>query len=514
MTSKPLDLLSHGFASSEIKQKTIRGSMITACAQLMQTAISLASMMVLARLLGPEDFGLIAMVTFFSGFASMFVDAGLSMATVQRKEITQHQVSNLFWIATVIGTLLSLLLALASPLIGSSYGEPRLVPISIVISLTFVPSALTIQHQALLRRGMYFGRLAATSIISQVISQAAAITWAYCYFGHPNDYWALVIILLAGCISRMALTWMLCPWLPSRPRRMAGTRQLLNFGANLTGFNFVNYLARNTDNLLIGWYWGPATLGFYDRAYRLFLAPMRTAVGPLSGVMIPALSRLADDREAYCRSYISTLRLLLVSIIPGVLAVGVTAHWWVPLMLGPAWVPSVAILRWLAIVGVIDPFTSTGGWLYISQGKTREMLRLGLISSSSTIVAFVVGLPWGAEGVAAAYGLTGVFFRLPFLLYCFARHEIIDLPKVFGAISCALPPAVLVVVANLYVVSKMGTLPPPSGVAICLAVSFVAWVIGLSATKAGRQTVSQMRAILRGKFNVFQKPTPANANAS
>ena len=264
----------------DLKGKTARGGIYTAAAQAIGIGTQSASIPILALLLRPEDFGLVAMVTALTAFAGIFVDVGLSMATIQRPKITHPQVSNLFWIATCLSCAVATVVAILSPAIAWFYHEPRLILITLVLCTSFVFAGLTVQQQALLQRAMRFRALAIVQTTSGVAGYAAAIAWAWVY----RDYWAMVLFTVVVALVRMAGTWIACGWLPALPRRGTGVWDMLNFGGYLTGFNLTNYFSRNSDNMLIGWYWGATPLGFYERAYKLLMFPLQQINGPLTGV--------------------------------------------------------------------------------------------------------------------------------------------------------------------------------------------------------------------------------------
>ncbi len=258
-----IDYFSSESLRQGLKEKTVRGGKVTAGGQVATLLISLAAVPALARLLEPEDFGLLAMVAVLTNFARMFVDAGLSMATVQQEKITPQQVTNLFWIATALGALISVVVACLAPAVAWFYGEPRLTAITLALSVSFFMSGLAVQHRALLRRGMQFMAITSVGVLAAIAGQVVAIAWAWRHYGQDNDYWALVLIPIVTAGVGLIGTWLTCRWRPGWPRAKAGTRNLVVFGANMTAFSFVNYFARNLDNLLIGWWWGATPLGYY-----------------------------------------------------------------------------------------------------------------------------------------------------------------------------------------------------------------------------------------------------------
>lgn len=362
-------------------------------------AIQFLSIPILTRLLDATDFGLVAMVTVFTGFSAMFVDAGLSMSTIQRDEITHQQVSNLFWLAAGFGLSISLIIVATGPLIAWFYSEPRLIPITSALAITPFLAGLTIQHQALLRRAMRLQQISLIQILAALISciLALAIAWLY------RTYWALVVLTISAVAVRALGAWIACRWLPNFPRRGAGVRSMVGFGANLTGFNFVNYFARSGDNMLIGWWWGPELLGFYERAYKLMMAPLQQINAPLTNLMVPALSRVVDQPQKYRKAYFQAIAILQLVSCPIMVFVAVMAPQIVDVVFGRGFVKSGPILRWLAIAGIVQPLSHTLGWLYISQGRGQELMRWGMIGCSLIVLSFIAGLPWGPLGVSISY---------------------------------------------------------------------------------------------------------------
>jgi len=402
--------------TSDLKGRTIRGGVFTGTAQIYKLLVGFAAIPILGRLLAPQDFGLVAMVTVVTGFAGMFVDAGLSMATVQRDAITRQQVSNLFWIASALGLILASIVAALAPAIAWVYQEPRLVGITLALSLSFVFSGLTIQHTALLRRAMEFRQLAIIQSVMLTLSLGVAIAWAW----HYGDYWALVVRPVVASFGTMALTWLLVGWVPSRYRHGSGIRQMLGFGANLTGANFVNYFARNGDTLLIGWYWGATSLGYYERAYALLLLPLRQFLGPMTAVAIPALSRLRAQPERYRAYFRMGVMLSSSLLVPVVVFTAVLAHEVVVTLLGPQWVAAVPIFLALAPAALASTTAPASHWVFVSWGHADRFLRGVVVNSLILIGVFSATVAYGPVAMAIGFSTTVIVIRIPYVLYCFA----------------------------------------------------------------------------------------------
>ena len=229
------------YLRADLKGRSIRGGAATISAQGVKFLLHTGSIVILARLLTPGDFGLIAMVATVTNFVRMFKDMGLSTATVQRAEINHAQISTLFWVNTAIGVTLAVLTAALAPAIAWFYGEPRLTVVTIVLAGTFIFSGLTIQHQALLRRHMCFVKLGVIEVAGLLVGVATAIVAAW----RGAGYWSLIFMQLSVTGTIAVGVWAASGWRPGWPRRRAGSRSMLAFGRNITGFHIINYFARN-----------------------------------------------------------------------------------------------------------------------------------------------------------------------------------------------------------------------------------------------------------------------------
>ena len=398
--------------------RAIRGGAFTVGSQASQFVIGLLATMVMARLLTPRDYGLIGMVTVVTGFLTIFKDIGLSRATIQRNVLTHDEASSLFWINGAVGVGIALLTAAIAPVIARFYGEPRLTNITIALACGFLVSGFSVQHQALLRRRMRFGILAANDVFSVTLASVVGITMAF----ERMSYWAIVGNQLTFTISGAVLAWTVCRWRPSLPKRSTPVREMLAFGGNITGFTVLNYFSRNTDDLLIGRFWGSQQLGLYAKAYQLLLFPLNQINLPIGGVAVPTLSRLVDEPERYRAAFARTLDKIVLITMPLVVFLMVCSDWLIAVVLGSQWVGAAKIFMWLAIAGFVQPIGYTTGWLFTSQNRTGELLRWGVMSSILAVGSIAAGVHWGAEGVAKSYGLTSALITTPLNLWWVGRR--------------------------------------------------------------------------------------------
>ena len=415
---------------TDLKGRSVRGGAVTMTSQAIKFLLQTGSTVVLARLLTPQDYGLIAMVTAITAFIALFKDMGLSMATIQRAEINHSQVSNLFWINVGVSLVLALILAAGAPIISWFYSEPRLTWIMLVFCATFILSGLTVQHIALLRRQMSFKALATIDIGSMGIGIIVGIVLAY----YGAGYWALVGLPVATTLSYAVLAWFFCGWWPGLPVRGAGISSMVKFGGQITGFEIVNYFARNFDNILLGRFYGANVLGLYSRAYNIMMLPISQIRGPLNAVAIPALSHIQNDPIRYKRYYIKLITLIAFITMPLMVFLFVCAKQVILLLLGSQWLGAVDIFKILCINALIQPTMGTGGLVLISLGQSKRYLTVGTINSVIIVISFILGLHWGAIGVAAAYTVTTYVILAPTLWYCYRRSPI-SITDFFSAIS-------------------------------------------------------------------------------
>lgn len=401
-------------SSEEVGARRVaRGLAVTFQAQALKFFVSLGFTAVLARLLTPSDYGLVAMVTVLTGLLGIFRDGGLTAVTVQREMITHEQVSTLFWINSGIGTMLALVVGLLSPVVAWLYNDPSLIPITIALSLPFIFGGLAAQLTALLQREMRFTALAVSDLCGLLISGFIGIAAAALGFGT----WALVIMTISYAAINATFVFSLCKWRPGRPRRRSGVRSMLRFGGALTVNRLFDGLASSLDVLLLGKLFSPASVGFYTRSQTLMLQPLNQIMPPIQSVALPFLSRLTSNPERLNRTFFSLFLVIAVmsSYFTSTLFVG--ADWIVRIFLGPGWSRAAEILRLMSGAAFVLPLCSMCVLLLTAEGRGGAIIRWSVVKSIIVIASVLGGITWGAEGVAAGLTIGSVGFLLPILSY-------------------------------------------------------------------------------------------------
>lgn len=399
----------------DIKRRSLRSGAITLTSQALQFVIQLGSTMILARILAPADYGINAMAVAITGFANMFSNLGLSTATIQRAEITHEQVSLLFWINAGIGLILTFIVASLSPVVAWFYKTPEMLSVMLALSSMFVINGLAAQHYALLTRQMRFLAIAIIQISALICGIIVAIIAAKNGFG----YWSLIFNSLTNVSVYVLGNWIACRWVPCLPRRNVGVGSMVKFGSHIAGFDIINYFARNLDNILIGRYYGSGALGLYSKAYQLLMMPITNLRDPMTRVAMPALSRLQSDPVQYREYYLKCISLLAFVSMPLVVFMFVCSDQLIDLLLGTQWLGASKLFKILAIAAFLQPVTSTTGMVLLSTGRSRLYFVLGTVSAALTCISFLIGLQWGATGVAISYAIVNYLLLFPGLYYVF-----------------------------------------------------------------------------------------------
>jgi O-antigen/teichoic acid export membrane protein len=376
--------------------------------------LKLVYLAMLARLLTPNDFGLVAMVTAFTGILDLFTTAGLSSATVQKAEITDQQISQLFWLNILVGCVLALFCLVSAHLIAAFYEDPRLFWITVVMAPGFLLNAAGVQHSALLQRNLRYVALSVIDTISQLGSTVFGISLALMGYG----YWALVIAaLLSPCINSVCC-WIAVGWLPRWPRRGVDVRSMVRFGGIVTLNSVTVYMGYNMERVLLGRFWGAEALGLYTRALQLVNLPVGSINSAVGGVFFSTLSRLQDNPVRYRNFFLNGYSLVMAVTIPATLFSMVFAEEIVHIILGPQWADATIIFRLMTptilVFGIINPLA----WLLLSNGLQKRSLKVGLVLAPLVTAAYSIGLPYGPTGVAFCYSTVMILWLVPHVAWC------------------------------------------------------------------------------------------------
>ncbi|MFG6100682.1 lipopolysaccharide biosynthesis protein [Leptothoe sp. EHU-05/26/07-4] len=418
---------------ANLNQRSLRSGLVTVAAQPLKLGIGIGGTMVLARLLVPADFGLLAMVQPLLSIVDSLSNMGLETATVQRQEFNPEQASAIFWLSLKINALIIGGMVLTAPLVAQFYGQPEITHILLCLAIGVASLCLSFQHLSLLKRQMQFELLTIIELVALGVSTVVAIATAWLGLG----YWALVLQLTTLQMTKGIAYWLYCDWRPQRTVNTAhfqkDLRSTLSYGLHLTGFRCISRVGMKMDRVLLGYVGGASSLGFYSMAYKWAYFPFWQIYYPLFDVAVSSLSRSLSEPERY-RLYCRRGLLLIFAVcMPALVYMFMTAGDVTLLMLGEQWLEIVPMFRVLIVAVFVGCIYRVTKWIYVSAAKTQRQFRWSLIHTPVMIVAIAIGVQWGAYGVAVGYTVGMCLLSYPAVVYC-VHQSPITLGDFMGAV--------------------------------------------------------------------------------
>jgi O-antigen/teichoic acid export membrane protein len=503
----------------ELRRTAVRGAGMAIAGQASSFVVQIGSVAILARILTPADFGIVTMVTTFSLLFRSFGQNGFTELVMQCDEMSQPLASNLFWIELGIGTILTLAFASAGPLLALFYHDPAVAAVTEGLSLTIGIGCLGWIHLGLLQRAMHFKITALISLIGQLVLAIVAIVLAK----RGWHYWALVWGSVVQTVVILAGAWLTCRWIPSWPSRASGTKSGFKFAMNVYWHYAFSYSTRNTDNLLVGWWFGARELGFYKKAYDLFVLPETQLLAPISAVAVTTLSRVNRDREQFIRYF-----LRLVSIL-ALIGMGIGADFalvgadLIRFLLGAGWEEAGRIFSLFGPgIGVMLLY-NTHGWVHLSIGRPERWLRWALMEFACTASLFLLALRWGPSAIALAWTISYFLLMFPGFWYAgkpigLGMGPILATIWKFFAASAIAGLAIALIVKTVPVFSAAASGAEALIRMVCVSVAFfalylVAVVVLHQGTQPLRETVNLCRELLPERLigHSFRAATGADA---
>lgn len=458
------------------KSRAATNILITGGAQAWKLSAGFVLTIFSTRNLTPSDFGLLAMCATAATFLGLIKDLGVGQAIIQRPEIAKGQIDTLFFLSVLASAASALALTLSAYPISLFYDDPRLRQLIVAIAgLSFIAGLPTVPA-ALLARESRFKALAVLDVAATTASIVAGIVAVMIL----RNYWALYLSTLVLTLVSTAGIWTCSGYRPGYPHLDSETRHMARFGLHVSGFNLVNYFSRNADNILIGKFRGGDELGLYDRAYKLLLFPIVQLHNPIGQVIVPLLSRLRLDKKEYLSTYDDVLSMVMLVCQPGIVFAILLSKPLFRIVLGEHWVGAAPIFSWLGLAGLIQVATATAAWLFLSQGRGREYFTLGVWTALINVTSFVIGLPWGALGIAIAYSLVNCVVMPPLYATSIGRNGPVTARRLIETtsphwIGC-------LVAAAVTRISNIALLDGNSlaGLATLLALAYASYLVAIS----------------------------------
>jgi len=401
--------------------RVVQGAAWMASGEVARQATQFAVSVVLARLVAPEDFGLLAMAAFVTGLLETAAAFGATEALVQKPDASPDDWSSVYWLGLLLSLTVGVFAVTLAPVAAAFYRDPRVIPVPGVVAWVALLRSIGTTQSAWLVKQMRFRTIAQVEWAGVVAGGVVGLAMAWTAWG----VWSLVANGLVGIGVSSVLFHLACPWRPRLVVRASSLRATLRFGLGMQGFGIVNYFSRRLDDALIGRYVGPTGLGYYSRAYQFMLYPVQNIAGVVGRVMFPALAEIGDDLQRFRAAYLRAVSTIATVTFPAMLGLLVTAPEVIGVLYGPHWMPVVAILQVLCVVGMLQSVATTVGWIYLARARTDLMLWWGIGAAVVICSGFLVGVQWGVMGVTVAYAVASALLLVPCLAI---PYRLIQLP--------------------------------------------------------------------------------------
>lgn len=380
-----------------------------AISQIFKVFAQLISMIYLARLISPSEYGIMAMAAIIINFAILFRDLGTSAAIVQRDKVTEELKSSIFWLNFILGFVVFIAIFSLSPFFSNFYNEPRLKYVLWALSFNYLFLGSSSLHLSLMERESKFKIISKIEMSSYGIGLLVAIVMAKMNFG----VYSLVVQSIIGTVLSSILFWCYSPWRPQFKVEKNEIKSIFNFSYQLSFFNFINYFARNLDSFLIGKYMSASVLGAYNLAYRIMLFPLTSITFITNRSLFPILSQKKHNFKEIEFIYLNTIYMIWLITLPIATSLASLNKLFIEVVFGSNWYLSAEILIWLAPTAIIQSVLSTTGTIFMSQGRTGVLSLLGIQGVILTSIAFIAGIHVDIVTLAKYYFFANVIHFIP-----------------------------------------------------------------------------------------------------
>ncbi|WP_416670033.1 lipopolysaccharide biosynthesis protein [Egbenema bharatensis] len=386
-----------------IKQKAVKGVLWSAIQNWGSQAGALIIFFVLARLLEPEAFGLVALANVFLAFMQIFLNQGFAQALIQREDLEPEHLDTAFWINFGIGIILTALTLGTANQVAIGFNEPQLAPLLRGLSIVFLINSLSGVQQATLERKFAFKAIAFRWLLGTIVGGVVGVGMALYGLG----VWSLVGQQVVQELVGVSTLWFASDWRPGFRFSIPHLRQLWGFGVNILAFNFLSFFNTRADDFLIGYFLGTVALGYYSIAYRILGVLTQLLVNTSNQVALPSFARLQTDLDRFRNAFYTVTQLTSLIAFPTFLGVAVLAPELILLMFGDQWEPSIVVMQILAFMGIVRAVTHFKSSVFLAMGKPAWRLWLGLLNAVISPISFLIAVQWGIVAVAFAYVIRG-----------------------------------------------------------------------------------------------------------
>jgi O-antigen/teichoic acid export membrane protein len=480
--------------SSNLRQKAAKGIAWSAIQSWGRQAIAFTIFFVLARLLGPESFGLVASAWIFLAFVEVFLDQGFSTVIIQRYELEPQHLDTAFWTNLSVGFSMTVLCVATADLVASIFKQPTLAPIIRCLSLIMLINSASNVQEAIFRRKLEFQPLVIRELVSVSVGGIVGITMAIMGFG----VWSLVGQQLANSLVQVILLWKASDWRPGLNVSRKHFQEMFSFGINVVGIKIINFFSRSSDNFLISYYLGPVALGYYNIAYRLFITVLMLLTGVTSQVILPSFARLQQEPEKLRQVFYDVTQLTSLVSIPVFVGMAVLAPELVEVLFGRQWLPSIPVIEILAFIGILESAYFYYTDVMMAIGKPLQRLGIDVLNLIANIIGFAIAIRWGIVAVAGAFVIRG-YLLAPLSLLLLKKVINIKISRYLNLFITPISASLVMTITIFFskqILMRNTPLPISLGISILFGTAAYATTIILIAPKFFRQVMSFVNILI------------------
>lgn len=423
--------------SSDLHSKTVRAGIWSLIEAICLRGVQFIVGIILARLLFPEQFGLVGMLAIFMALAQAFLDSGFGYALIQKQDITEKDINSVFYFNILMGGVVAACLCALAPLVAQFYNQPILIPMLRALSSVLVINAFGMVQGILLTRAIDFKQQTKVTMIASLASGLVGIGMAYLGYG----VWSLVCQQIASASFRTIFFWVLNSWRPALMMSLQSLRQMFGFGSRLLLSGLLNTLFDNIYLVIIGKLFSPSDLGYFTRAYNLQQLPLVTLSSMLSRVTLPVFSKLQNDPERMKRGMKKALAMAVLINFPLMIGMAVVARPLVVVLLSEKWIPCIPYFQLLCLVGIIFPVHLINLNVLQAMGRSDIFLRLEIIKKILIILSIAITFRWGILAMIYGQILTSImsyflnaYYNKTLIGYSILEQAVDILPYVLSAL--------------------------------------------------------------------------------
>lgn len=385
-----------------------------AFSQLFKISIQLINLIYLAKIIPPNEYGLMAMAAVVITLGILLRDLGTSAALIQRKVLSEALINTVFWLNTLMGLIVAIIVSILAPFIAGVYNQEKLTYVLIMISITFPLSSCAAAHLALMERESQFKKISSIEISSSLLSVLVAVLLAHKGFGVYSLVGQSITLSLVSAIQ----FWYCSSWRPSFKNMIviSELKQFFNFSANLSLFNLINYFSRNADSFIIGKFMSAAILGNYNLAYRIMLFPLQSLTFVASRSLYPVLSRQQDNDDAVLNTYTNCVFVIVMITAPLMTGLALLSVPFIHIIFGTQWALTADVLKWLAPTAIIQSVLSTTGSVFSAKGRTDILVKLGVVGTILQFGSFLIGMNFSITTFAMCYLIANILNFFPVMI--------------------------------------------------------------------------------------------------